>query len=346
MAPERASFGRRAALAGLVGAACAVASVAYVAKRASERRETARTEAPPSREHVELLQRVRSRSHVLFVEPRGVDRPRIAFAPLDATERASIPGGRVVTSIEAERVYAAGARLVCLGPHPAADGTNEHGAFVLDASLAIERRIPLAGVPSRVRASRDGSIAAVTTFVTGDSYAGAGFSTRTWVFDLAGELAPADVERWPYVHGGMPIDSPDLNLWGVTFADPPTRCYATARSGGVVRLLEIDVAARTGHTVRARVECPSLAPDGKRIAFKTSTETMPVQWRLAVLDLATTAEHRIAGEERSVDDQVEWLDDRRVLYAIGSDVWVVGVDDAEPARLFLADARSPCVVRR
>src|SRR5690349_16757303 len=100
MAPERASLRRRAALVALVGAVCVAASVAYVAKRAAERREQAASSAatsPSAKDLAELVRRVRARSHLLFVEPRAGDRPRVAFAPLDAGERASFPNGRVVT---------------------------------------------------------------------------------------------------------------------------------------------------------------------------------------------------------------------------------------------------------
>jgi hypothetical protein len=72
---------------------------------------------------------------------------------------------------------------------------------------------------------------------------------------------------------------------------------------------------------------------------------------LFVLDIATMAERPIAGESRYVDDQVEWLDDTHVLYAMprpGSavtDVWTAPVDGVEGARLFLREAESPIVVR-
>ena len=56
-------------------------------------------------------------------------------------------------------------------------------------------------------------------------------------------------------------------------------------------------------------------------------------------------------ESRYVDDQVEWLDNDHVLYAIqrpssaASDVWVAPTDGSGPSRLFLSEASSPIVVR-
>ncbi len=41
----------------------------------------------------------------------------------------------------------------------------------------------------------------------------------------------------------------------------------------------------------------------------------PGQWRLAVLDLRTGQQTRLA-EQHSVDDQPEWLDDQHILYGL------------------------------
>jgi len=58
-------------------------------------------------------------------------------------------------------------------------------------------------------------------------------------------------------------------------------------------------------------------------------------------------------EGRSVDDEVEWLDEDRVLYALpedageatGLDIEVLPVDGSAPPRLVLAHAVSAAVVR-
>ena len=73
--------------------------------------------------------------------------------------------------------------------------------------------------------------------------------------------------------------------------------------------------------MRTDAECPSLSPDGTRVAYKKRGDRATGEWRLAVLDLATGKETLLA-ERRSVDDQVEWLDDDRILYGLpgrGSD---------------------------
>lgn len=70
-----------------------------------------------------------------------------------------------------------------------------------------------------------------------------------------------------------------------------------------------------------------------------------------VLDLGTRRRHPLA-EPRSVDDQVQWLDDEHVLYALPGaadraaimDEWVVPADGGGEPRLFLPQAYSAAVV--
>jgi Tol biopolymer transport system component len=106
-------------------------------------------------------------------------------------------------------------------------------------------------------------------------------------------------------------------------------------------------------SIRTDVECPSLSPDGTRIAFKKHGNLAPGHWRLAVYDLRTGVETELA-ETRSVDDQAEWLDDRTVLYglprdgttgAATSDIWATPADGTRAPRVLVPDAWSPAVVR-
>jgi hypothetical protein len=104
--------------------------------------------------------------------------------------------------------------------------------------------------------------------------------------------------------------------------------------------------------LRADAECPSLAPDGTRVAFKTRNGQPEGQWMIAVYDLAT-GKSTLLAEKHSVDDQIEWLDRDQVLYGLprsgsgpsASDVWVVPADGTGAPRLFIPDAWSPAVVR-
>jgi hypothetical protein len=75
-------------------------------------------------------------------------------------------------------------------------------------------------------------------------------------------------------------------------------------------------------------------------------------WRLAVLDLQSLEDSVVAGELRSIDDQVEWLDEGTILYGAedderglgGTSVWAVPIDGG-PSRKLLPGAYSPSIVR-
>jgi Tol biopolymer transport system component len=147
---------------------------------------------------------------------------------------------------------------------------------------------------------------------------------------------------------GRAYRSVDLNFWGVTFADDQ-HFYATMATHGHRYLVAGDIAARTVRTLASNVECPSLSPDGTRIAFKEAIGGEPAKgWRLSVLDLATTARTRLA-ETRSVDDQAAWYHNTTVRYAVrrgprNADVWSVPADGSGRATLLIPDAESPAAL--
>lgn len=291
------------------------------------------------------LTALRAGPHIAFRSTAlGQGYGQVAMVPL-----ADPAGPRAFTPASCERVYATGADAICLSADRGLVTT--YRAQLLDASWAPVRDLPLTGLPSRARLSRDGSLVATTTFVFGDSYANPGqFSTRTIVTRTDGEVV-GDIEKFKLVVDGRVITAADKNLWGVTFLDDD-RFYATAASGGKTWLVSGSLAARTVTSVRADVECPSLSPDRTRVAFKKHGDLPAGRWRLAVYDLATGKETELA-ETRSVDDQVEWLDDGTVVYGLpredetsaSSDVWSVPADGTGAPRVLISDAWSPAVVR-
>lgn len=153
----------------------------------------------------------------------------------------------------------------------------------------------------------------------------------------------------------MRFQAEDFNFWGVTFARGGDRFYATLSTAGKTYLVQGDMAAQEGRIIAENVECPSLSPDGTRIVYKKRVGgggLDPVIWRLHLLDLATLTSTPLA-ETRNIDDQVEWIDDRHVLYsyqdddtasASRPDLWQLTLNGSAP-RLMRTGAMSPSVIR-
>jgi hypothetical protein len=241
-----------------------------------------------------------------------------------------------------ERVYYAGGHGLCLGV--AASGVD-YEATVFDSKLQPVDKISLTGLPSRARVSTDGRYGAMTVFVSGDAYleSPTAFSTRTTIVDMRSGKQIGQLEQFDVSKDGKPFDAVDFNFWGVTFAKDPNRFYATLGTGGEHYLVEGNVRAKTMKVLRDGVECPSLSPDNKRIAFK-SRIGHENRWHLRVLDLETLEDHGVA-ESRSIDDQAEWLDDDTLAYSDETNVYTVPADGSGEARLLVKDATSPVALR-
>jgi hypothetical protein len=267
------------------------------------------------------------------LDPKG----QVAVAPLETT-----PGKPTFAPLSCERVYYAANTGICLarGKFPSAID-----ARLFEPDFRVRHTVSLTGIPSRARVSPDGRYASVTAFVSGDSYAAAGsFSTRTTLIDATHGTPIADLEKFTVTKDGKQVTAVDVNYWGVTFARNSDRFYATMATGGKTYLIQGSVQGRVAHVIHENVECPSLSPDGKRIAYKKRTGSSADPWHLTVLDLATMRETPLA-ESRSVDDQVEWLDDGQILYGLDGQVWAVPADGSGRPRRFLASADSPAAVR-
>jgi dipeptidyl aminopeptidase/acylaminoacyl peptidase len=252
---------------------------------------------------------------------------------------------RVATSLRCERIHFAAGRGVCLS-RKASILSAETTATIVDESFAPLFQVRADGIPSRARVSPDGRYAAFTVFVTGHSYGDPQLSTATLLIDLVERSSVGNLEEFVVEQDGRPITSPNVNYWGVTFERDGNYFYATLRTGGMEYLVRGDIGGRRLTVLRAGVECPSLSPDGTRIAFKKRVSRN--EWRLSVLDVATLNDHPLA-ELRSVDDQAEWLDDQRVLYAIPDPVpWMtvmaLPADGAGSPSVFAKGAASPAVM--
>lgn len=250
---------------------------------------------------------------------------------------------RAGTGLECNRFYAAGETAVCVSVEGSLKPTTK--VEVLDADLAPEQTFTYSGVPTRARVSASGRMVAWTVFVTGDNYAGTNFSTRTGIFDRDTGRIVDSLEGIPLYIDGERVHRVDVNYWGVTFAEDDNTFYATVSTGGKTYLIEGDVAAWSARTLRENLECPSLSPDGTRLAFKKRVnDSVDDPWRLYVLDLATMKETPLA-EDRNIDDQAEWIDEDTVAYGVDGGVWSVPADGSGTPELIADDASSPSMVR-
>ncbi len=324
---------------------CVVAGGAYVVI-ARSRVESNKNNAPKvATAGRGALTRFSDEPHVLF-RSTGI---RNGYGEMAASPLSDPNGPRALTSMSCERVAYAAGRGICLTADRGAITT--YGADIFDSKFHVVRHLAIQGLPSRTRVSPNGRLAAWTVFVSGDSYAANNFSTRTSFVNLrSGEVLP-DLEKFRVTRNGNVVDAIDRNFWGVTFAPDSDKFYATLSTDGNTYLIEGRVSTQTATVIHDGVECPSISPDGTRIAYKKRTGNFPVEWRVHVLDLATGKETATA-ETRNVDDQVEWLDDHRLLYGLpdatsataSTSIWTVPADGSGRAKVYIARAWSPAIV--
>lgn len=287
--------------------------------------------------------------------PSLPERPRLLFRStepetyglLSAVSGTAPHEPGVATGQTCQRVDARAGRVVCVTVDSGFLDTVH--AYVLDEQLRPVHDLGIKGVPSRVRLSPDGRLVAVTVFVTGHSYAAAGFSTSTRIWDTSSGKQIADLERFRFTKDGAEVRAVDRNFWGVTFSRDGRTFYATMATAGRTYLVRGDVDQRRGETVAEGIECPSLSPDETRIAFKQRRAGSAVAWTLGVLDLAT-GERTVLPVHGDVDDQPYWMDDETVAYGLtrGStgedasrqDTYAVAADGTAPPRLLRRDAWS------
>ena len=306
--------------------------------------ETPQPIAPP--EELEAIQRG---PNLMFLQQAGPHYGDVTLASLapESPQRAR-------TALRCDRVYYAASNGICV--------INDTSTLTQDLLAPVPTRVILfgsdfqprheftvEGLPSRARVSPDGKYAAYTLFVSGHSYADANMSTATVLLETATGTSLGNLEEFEVWKDGRLFQALDFNFWGVTFAQDSNRFYATLRSYNTTYLLQGDISTRRLTVLRENVECPSLSPDGTRLAFKKLTSSGV--WQLTVLDLATMQETPLA-EKESIDDQVEWLDNERILYQKEDDtparwlsVFVVPADGSGQPGVFLPKAESPAVIR-
>ncbi|SDT83063.1 WD40-like Beta Propeller Repeat [Streptomyces sp. TLI_053] len=329
--------------------AAAVLTVLHSGDRAQDAAHRAGRDGPPVRAGAVTLGPQSGGPHLVFRSMLwGDQRDHLATVPLTDLVRTADPAAaRTVAAPACLRFHAAAGTGICLRAEHGLLG-DSYRAVVLDADLKEVRRYDLAGIPTRARVSPSGHLIAWTVFVGGDSYAGTDFSTRTSVLDTRTWTLQENLETYAVTLDGRPHRAADTNLWGVTFTDD-RHFHVTLATGGRTWLAAGDTVSHTLTTLHGNVECPSLSPDGTRIAYKKRVPGLPedAPWQLYVLDLATMAETPTA-ERRTLDDQALWLDDRTLAYALpgddGTDLWTVPADGTGDPVLLARAALAPAVV--
>jgi Tol biopolymer transport system component len=248
---------------------------------------------------------------------------------------------RAVSDLSSDRVYYARGSGLCLTA--TSSFANSYEAKIFDADFHVTKTLKLPGIPSRARISRDGTLGAMTTFVNGDTYDPGHFSTRTSILNMHTGETVVDLEDFRVFRDGKLFKKQNFNFWGVTFAQDDDRIYATLGSGAESYLVQGSIKSRTFRVLTTHLECPSLSPDETHIAFKQSLDSHG-SWRIYVLDLKTMKRWPLA-ETKSVDDQVEWLDEHRILYWRDTGIWVVNADGSGKPSVFVRQASSPAVIR-
>ncbi|SDG10466.1 hypothetical protein SAMN05216553_105350 [Lentzea fradiae] len=318
---------RRLAVAGAAILVVIGGTAAYVVTAATDAKQPASADAEPVAEA--------RAGDLLFVDLAGGQHRVEKLAG----------GTRSPTDIACQRFFAAAGTSVCLklsgpGPSYAAEVSRDGKPF---------RTVPLPGIPSRAKVSVTGNLVTWTSFVSGDSYAvPGGFSTRTGYLDLRTGATEESIEHFTATVEGSVLTASDVNYWGLTVASDDRTFYATIASGGFTWLVKGDLETKSVTSLRRDAECPSLSPDGTKIAYKKRIGRLG-PWDLAVLDLTTNEEKRLPGTA-GIDDQTTWLSDTEVAFAaVPKDarlpaVHVAPADGSEPARVLIPDATSPSPV--
>jgi hypothetical protein len=330
--------GARASGAVLVAVTLVVAVLAYLAL-ASDSSDLATGAgaglAPIADGHALKSMPAGSRILVRAANPRAPREDGLLY------ELSASGGVRQVGELECKRVYAIdGGDGLCLTR--AANDIGYDGV-VFDDGFDERARFVVHGVPDRARISPDGRYGAYTAFdvASAEGYfaSTSEFEVTTRIFDMRSGRSLVSLESLELEdREGRPLEAADRQLWGVAFAGGD-RYYATLATGDDHLLIEGRVGSDSARVVARDVECPALAPDGRRIAYKRRIGDSN-RWRLHVRDLSSGSDIALA-ETRSIDDQPEWLGDDVVLYSDDRALFAVAADGSGGPRLLARRATSP-----
>ena len=277
----------------------------------------------------------------------GDDYGRLLIRHLDGT--------RTLLNRTCMRAHIATDHGVCLAESGGVLGVAFTTTFFEADNLNADIKSYASPLPSRARISPNGTFSAVTAFVSGSSYADIAAETTTLVTidEIDSTRLVRGANQFTIDSGEARFNNLNPQYWGITFAADEDEIYLTGFFGdrpevmhGTLNNMVIEPTGWVG-------SCPSLSPDGKTLVFKEMTADN--SFELVAVDLETNTKHKL-GETRSVDDQVEWLDNDTILYALHRaggdtavqpefDIWMVDIAEGSEPKLFLPNADSPAVAR-
>ena len=239
----------------------------------------------------------------------GEDYGRLAIRHAD--------GSRTLLERECTRVHIAAERGVCLSQ---IDGvvTSFATSFFDPATPETTIKSYASALPSRARISPDGRFSSVTAFISGASYEdiGGGSSTIVTIDDIDGSgNTLTSLVQYEVDSDDPRYDNLEPQYWGMTFANDD-EFYVTGFFGDEPEVMRGSIETQTLVPTGWDGSCPSLSPDGKTIVFKEPR--LDGGFSLAAVDIES-GRRWVINESKSVDDQVEWLDNDTILYAVHPD---------------------------
>jgi len=272
----------------------------------------------------------------------GLDYGKLAIRKPDGT--------REILNNTCMRSHAANGIGVCI------DKTSLTGYTSTLLNLSSPDLLPLGNwgtlLPSRIRVSADASYATTTVFTSGSSYQDvAGFSTFVEFFDLENRDNVLELEDFSYTKSNSRFGDIAGDFWGVTFT-PENDFYATFGIDDQIEIIKGSIEDKEIEPTGILGSCPSVSPDGKTMVYKKMVDN---EFQLVAIDLETNVTTEI-GEISNIDDQVEWLDNDTILYALHTneiaedvqpefDIWSIDIAAGSEPKLFLPNADSPAVYR-
>lgn len=256
-------------------------------------------------------------------------------------------GLRAMVPLECLRVAFAGGRGLCM--HDEASATSVVRAVtIFDSRFVRHQRLALAGIPIRARVSPDGRLGAITTYGEEESPEGERLATESFFVDLSSGAVLADLREFTLVGpGGAAVTGP-IDIASPAFMRDSNGFFAAVSAPAGRFVVRGSVSARRLEVIAEGLWSEGLSPDETRLVAKRN-DGEHGRWHLVVLDLATLTTTPLDQGARAVDDQVDWLDDRRVIFhdvsAEGTGIWAVPADGSGPPELLLPHAFSATVVR-